>query len=37
MLRLYEADICQKVKNTDAETKKHYSYIKKSFCLTNTP
>ena len=28
ILRIYEADICQKVKNTEAETKKHYSYKK---------
>ena len=25
ILRIYEADICQKVKNTEAETKKHSS------------
>ena len=30
ILRIYEADICQKVKNTEAQTKKHYSYKKKS-------
>ena len=28
ILRIYEASICQKVKNTEAETKKHYSYKK---------
>ena len=27
--KIYEADICQKVKNIEAETKKHYSYKKK--------
>ena len=30
MLRICEADICQKVKNTEPQTKKHYSYKKKS-------
>ena len=30
ILRIYEADICQKVKNTEAQTKKHYSYKKKA-------
>ena len=30
ILRIYEAENCQKVKNTEAETKKHYPYKKKS-------
>ena len=29
ILRICEADICQKVKNTEPQTKKHYSYKKK--------
>ena len=28
MLGMYEADICQKIEHTQAETKKHYSYKK---------
>ena len=33
ILRIYEADICQKVKNTKVGTKKHYSYKKKALMI----
>ena len=29
ILRISEADLCQKVKNIEAQAKKHYSYKKK--------
>ena len=33
ILRINEAENCQKVKNTEAETKKHYPYKKKRVVL----